>query len=403
MANKKPTKEEAVRVIRLVQETMGSDLSIEALTAALKTLNELRKVELGEGYEDERADQHVACLKKSLQAAVTLEFATIPPYLCALWSIKDELHPAAISIREVVQEEMLHMALACNMLASLGEEPQITGAIPEYPGGLPGGVHEGLIVGLEGLTKESLAGFLLIERPLEQVPIENPYTEAGEGEFNLKQLVKDYPVDSTIGQFYDGIYEAFQAYVSDPDNPPLTTENQVSGPLAKAVIRDMETVEYAINLIKDQGEGSDMNPEEAEGDLSHYYRFLEVYNEQEYRWNPKKEVLEKGAPLPWPEVWPMARVPVGGYQQDEVSRDVWYHLTEFDRVYSALLDQLQGAWTIGGQAQLVCAYGTMFDLEKHAKPLMQTRTPFGGGKTYGPCFRYQAATPTKGGGKCPHG
>ena len=67
-----------------------------------------------------RAQQNLDWLKKSLQAAITLEFATIPPYLSALWSIKDELHPVAKSIREVAQEEMLHMALACNMLASLG-------------------------------------------------------------------------------------------------------------------------------------------------------------------------------------------------------------------------------------------------------------------------------------------
>lgn len=42
-------------------------------------------------------------LKKSLQAAVSLEFATIPPYLCALWSIKDDRHDVARSIREIIR------------------------------------------------------------------------------------------------------------------------------------------------------------------------------------------------------------------------------------------------------------------------------------------------------------
>lgn len=56
-----------------------------------------------------------------------------------------------------------------------------------------------------------------------------------------------------------------------------------------------------------------------------------------------------------------------------------------------MLDQLQAAWAIGGQASLVHAYETMFDLEKYAKPLMQIRLPFGGGATYGPCFRYKNA------------
>ncbi len=84
------------------------------------------------------------------------------PYLTALWSIKCELDPVTKSIREIVQEEMLHVALACNMLASLGEEPQIATTVPQYPSALPGGVHEGLVVLLMGLTKESLANFLWI-------------------------------------------------------------------------------------------------------------------------------------------------------------------------------------------------------------------------------------------------
>src|SRR6266436_4197622 len=91
------------------------------------------------------AEKRMECLKSALQAAITLEFATIPPYLTALWSIKDELCPVAQSIREVVHEEMLHMALACNMLASIGGKPGINRDLPSYPGPLPGGVHRGLI------------------------------------------------------------------------------------------------------------------------------------------------------------------------------------------------------------------------------------------------------------------
>jgi hypothetical protein len=55
-----------------------------------------------------------------LQGAVSLEFSTLPPYLSALWSVKDDLSPVAKSIREIAQEEMLHMALACNMLSAIG-------------------------------------------------------------------------------------------------------------------------------------------------------------------------------------------------------------------------------------------------------------------------------------------
>jgi hypothetical protein len=64
---------------------------------------------------------------------VALEFATLPPYLSAIWSFKDDLHPVAKSLRVVLQEEMLHMALACNMLVAIGGRPDITGVAPTYP------------------------------------------------------------------------------------------------------------------------------------------------------------------------------------------------------------------------------------------------------------------------------
>lgn len=337
-----------------------------------------------------RAEQDLEWLKTALQAAVTLELATIPPYLSALWSIKDVLHPAAKSIREVVQQEMLHMALACNMLASLGVQPKISDAVPSYPGPLPGGVHEGLIVGLSGLTKPVLKKFMWIERPVEGVPIEQPYAEPGDHtDYRGGKLEQEYEGDQTIGELYTKIKEAFHSYDNDPDDPKLIPDNQISGPLAWTVIRDYGSVEYAIDLIQHQGEGSSNNPEETKGNLSHYYRFLEVYNGHQYRWNAEKKVLEVIGEMDFPDVWPMAEVPFGGYQQEDVSDEVWYYTDEFDNTYSRLLDELQGAWTRGGQASLIKAYATMFELEKYAKPLMQTRLPFGGGDTYGPSFRYK--------------
>lgn len=118
------------------------------------------------------------CLKGMLRAAVRLEFATIPPYLTALWSIKDDLHPVARSIREVVQEEMLHLALTCNLLASLGEAPDLCAWAPRYPGPLPGDVHHGLEVSLRPLDDEALRAFVRIESPAS--PPENVEREPGD-------------------------------------------------------------------------------------------------------------------------------------------------------------------------------------------------------------------------------
>ena len=47
-----------------------------------------------------------------LQAAVKLELATIPPYLCALYSMHPKATTRRSSERYIVVEEMLHMVLA---------------------------------------------------------------------------------------------------------------------------------------------------------------------------------------------------------------------------------------------------------------------------------------------------
>jgi len=98
----------------------------------------------------------VVWLKESLQAAIELEHATLPPYLCGLWSIKAGYGEAYDLINSIIMEEMLHMGLACNMLTTIGGAPQINapGFVPTYPGPLPGGVRPQLTVRLQGLTRE---------------------------------------------------------------------------------------------------------------------------------------------------------------------------------------------------------------------------------------------------------
>ena len=62
----------------------------------------------------------------ALQTAIELEHSTIPVYLTALYSIKPNANrEVAALIRSVVIEEMLHMALACNILISIGGSPSI--------------------------------------------------------------------------------------------------------------------------------------------------------------------------------------------------------------------------------------------------------------------------------------
>ena len=74
--------------------------------------------------KDDQHEDKLFVLKELLNSAVILEFATIPIYLQAMWSIKDNNCEVAKSIRNIFQEEMLHMAMVCNMIVGIGGESQ---------------------------------------------------------------------------------------------------------------------------------------------------------------------------------------------------------------------------------------------------------------------------------------
>ena len=325
---------------------------------------------------------HLGLLKESLQAAVAIEFTTIPPYLCALWSIRDDLHPLAKSIREVVQEEMLHMILTCNMLAALGEQPRINSCVPEYPAELPRNVHPELTIKLSGLTRDALATFMQIERPEQIVSHGHDHDDADHA-------------GSTIGRFYERIERAF-----DILKPELSTDCQIGGPpvaaavvptsLKDCIVEDVKEVKEAIEIIREQGEGSSKTPEDSgEDDLAHYYRFEEWYVGRKLERDPETGRYFHGKPMELPDVWPMAKVPAGGYEARDVSDEVQCLLERFDETYSSMLDLLQQTWQRGGQRSFVRSLELMFELEKYAKPLMRIPIKHGEAETFGPCFRYR--------------
>lgn len=316
------------------------------------------------------SSEHDECwLKKALHAAAKLEFATIPPYLAAYWSVKKRTDPVAKSIRTiVVDEEMLHLALLCNMLVAVGETPQLNTAdgVPTYPGPMPGGVHPGLEVPLQGLSIEAAKLFMEIEYP-ENGPV---------------KLIEDETFP-TIGTFYSAIAEAFGRL-----KPPLDQKRQLEGPLDLRKLGTVKEVLEAVELIKHQGEGSHDSPEDTgPDDLAHYYRFGEIHYQKRMK---KDEVTGKwtfsGDPVPFPDVWPMARVPFGGYAKSDVTPQVWQLLEKFDANFTSVLNQLQAAWQDGSSDSLDQAVGAMGTLRRPAVDLMQIPIP-ATTQTYGPCFR----------------
>jgi hypothetical protein len=311
-------------------------------------------------------------LKDALQIAIQLELATLPPYLTAYWTIKDVDDEARLSIYQIWREEMTHFGLACNLLVAIGGTPLLTSAsvVPTYPGHLPGGVRPGLTVALRKLDKDQAATFMEIEYPQD-----GPLPAA---------LAATGTTYDSIGEFYGAILATFQK-----ENPTLSLDRQIAG-FRLYKIGTMAKVEEAIRLINLQGEGSNVSPEEAPGDLAHYYRFGQIYNEKRYvqnaatgKWN-----YDPAAPMPRPEVWNMADIPAGGYLQANVpDMATWDLIQTFDQRYSSMLRLLEATWLNGNVASLSAAIGEMKQMALIASQLVATPRADGAGN-YGPCFRY---------------
>jgi hypothetical protein len=352
--------------------------------------------ELIRGFRDHRdraargeaqPEAELAHLHVALQAAVTLEFATLPPYLSALWSVKDDIGVVANSLRQIVQEEMLHLALAANMLVSIGGRPQVASAAPEYPGQLPLQVHPELTVHLAALAPATLATFLEIERP--NHPGHHIALNAARDldEQHRRMERTDDPADLTIGAFYEHILESFRRLT-----PPMSTARQVTAPLASMVVKGVDDVARAIGIITREGEGSDGPADTGAYNLAHYYRFAEIIEGKHLVQDPATGDYAFVTPIDFDMhggVWPMAPVPEGGYVLDTIDDDEVRRLLHGSNLaYTRLLDLLQAVWeSDGGQGSLWHAIDAMFELEKYAKRLMQVPRP-GGDGNYGPDFRY---------------
>ncbi|MDT7783362.1 MAG: hypothetical protein QOF58_1781, partial [Pseudonocardiales bacterium] len=134
-------------------------------------------------------------LRRHLQWAIELEHATIPPYLCALYSLDPGRNAVATQVvGGVFAEEMLHLALAANLLNAVGGEPKLDTPelLPPYPHPLPHG-DKSVHVHLAPFGPDALELFLRIEQPASaDAPAEADGYE-------------------TIGQFYAAIEAGIRA------------------------------------------------------------------------------------------------------------------------------------------------------------------------------------------------
>ena len=326
----------------------------------------------------------------ALQHAIELEHSTIPPYLYALYSLDASKNSAiADIIKSVVVDEMLHMTLACNIINALGGSPQIDKPdfIPIYPGRLPGGVESDLTVHLQPCTPAQIKVFMQIEEP------EKPLN------FPVKPQFTAIAPPTTIGQFYAAILKQIQALGPQAFSP--TPRHQI-GPkqMPEAIIvTNAKTATAAINVIVEQGEGTDTSPGEVVGDdVAHYYRFAEIFYGRRLIRNPAagpqtppdQKYLYAGAPVPFDQtgIYHIPADPKSAlYPPSSRER---HACDTFNYTYTNLLKSLHLAFN-GQPEALPAAIGLMMSLKEQAKGMVVKNDA--DGKSIGPSFEYQPINP----------
>lgn len=215
-------------------------------------------------------------LREHLQWAIQVELSTIPAYLYAMYSIEDDASVPYRLIRSVAVEEMLHAALAANVLAAVGGEPRFydEDVVPSYPMALPHHRPE-LVVNLERASREAIERvFVTIERPREvgglpedddYETIEQFYMAVEEAVERLDREVGLFEADRTDCQMTEPGYYA-----------PVEYDSEESGGLH--AVTDRETANRAIDTIVHQGEGyrSHEYADPGHHEQTHYYKFKQI-------------------------------------------------------------------------------------------------------------------------------
>ncbi|KAL4065370.1 ferritin-like-domain-containing protein [Scleroderma yunnanense] len=232
-------------------------------------------------------------ITEMLRGAVHVELSTIPLYLYSIYSIKgvrtDSLLPpgaidgprAKTKISVIVRQEMLHLALAGNILTAIDSGPRlyIKSDIPTY------GPEETILYSripmmLEPCKKDNLECFLRIEAPY----LAPPKLSEDEESANLgaapalhalysRELIPEY---NSIGDFYSELEQMILYsgdYIDFKNKDLQYTPQEFFGDLMTQVVNDT-TAHDAIKTIIDQGEGS-VGVAEA-----HYQMFLELWERQ---------------------------------------------------------------------------------------------------------------------------
>lgn len=382
-------------------------------------------------------------LQDLLQTAILIEHSTIPPYLTALYSIKDGANVLASQIiRSVAVEEMLHLIMVCNVMNAVSIQPSVNRPqnYPTYPMKLPMNVD--FFVGLETFSSNSIATFIAIESPSSPLVKAPKYSvEAETASFvsgrsavqennywtlgNMKGFISKNV--HTIGEYYDVVFfymVVFQiiAYYEKHGTLPksfeeLNTGGIFTGDPEKQIrpeqyygsggklhpVEALEGVILVFQEIKGQGEGADdsifdVDPSQFEegAELAHYFRFKEIFHEHFYVGGDYRPFTDEngmmpvttppvGKPLPvdWNAAYPMMPNPkMTDYQSNPALSEQG---KAFNATYKKLLDAIQAA-VEGQPEELAKSVMYMYALKEQAIGLMSQ--PLNAQYNAGPTFEY---------------
>ncbi|WP_286748100.1 ferritin-like protein [Roseivirga sp. UBA1976] len=362
-----------------------------------------------EAAEHASEKKSIEDLKADLQTAMDLELSTIPPYLSALYSIKEGTNLESVEIiKSVVIEEMLHMVMVANLLNAVGGTPSIGTFTPNYPSQLPGNVMPQLIVPLAPFSIDSIRTFEKIEHP------EGALQFLSEKDKELARNSAD-PSFTGIGEFYKAIKDTLIKLEKEAQNKGESiftpNRNQVSdeqyyGSGGKIItVNNLTDAIQLIDEIVGQGEGTlgtifsqEYDPKDDDYKLfgpdveeyAHYFRFKEIrfgrfyaVTDSAHRDSPNKG-LPTGQPfkVDWGAMYNFRPNPkLSDYDKGSA---VYEKSLEFSKTYTALLKNINLACN-GQPDQLIKGVTLMYDLKYKAMELM--KIPLDDGKyTAGPCF-----------------
>src|SRR5262252_10559031 len=268
-----------------------STASVEAIEGRLRNVLDLRS----EQHMHERAIviEHRSPLIYMLCTAAELEHALMCEYLFAAFSLKRSVDEgltreqlAAVerwrsTILMVAKQEMLHLAIACNLLTSVGIGPHLSRPnLPQPARHYPSGVRFELLP----FSEQALRHFLFLERPEGMdlndaeglAAIKNAVPVMGEEE--IAPHLQEF---QTVGHLYRSIEAGFRHLADKMGEENLfigpsgsQTRGELFGWKELGPISNSEDAVRAIEAIVEQGE-------RARGDWrnAHFGRFLSVLSE----------------------------------------------------------------------------------------------------------------------------